>query len=82
MKRWQDCLAALVPCYSAEGGNATLIFTEDGGVFEDRRTLKWNLRRLARHFSVDLEAARRNQAEYLHQPPSDPTTNRAGLFQV
>lgn len=66
MKRWKDCLAALVPYYSAEGGNATLICTVDGDVFEDRRTVKWNLRRLARIFSVDLEASRRNQAEYLH----------------
>ena len=66
MERWKDCLAALVPYYSVEGGNATLVFTEEGDVFTDGRTVKWNLRRLARLFSVDLEAARRNQAEFLH----------------
>ncbi len=66
MESWKDCLAALVPFYNYEGGNATLIFTESGKLFEDHRTVKWNLRRLARHLSVDLEAARRNQEEYFH----------------
>lgn len=66
MERWKDCLTALVPYYNQDGGNATLIFTDRGEIFEDRRTVKWNLRRLARLFCVDLEAARRNQGEYLH----------------
>ncbi|NLA26123.1 MAG: hypothetical protein GX878_01875, partial [Firmicutes bacterium] len=66
MERWRDCLAALVPVYDEEGGNGTLIITEKGDVFQDKRTIKWNLRRLARHFSVDLEAVRRNQGEYFH----------------
>lgn len=65
MERWKDNLAALVPFYDAEGGNATLIYTETGEVFEDHRTVKWNVRRLARLFCVDLEAARRKQADYL-----------------
>ncbi len=66
MERWKECLAALVPYYNHDGGNATLVFTDGGEIFEDHRTVKWNLRRLARLFSVDLEAARRNQVDYLH----------------
>ncbi len=66
MKRFKDCLAALVPFYDQEGSNATLIFTTGGEVIPDRRTVKWNLRRLARLYSVDLEAARQNQREFFH----------------
>lgn len=66
MERCRDHLAALVPCYDRDGGNATLIFTTGGDLLEDRRTVKWNLRRLARLYSVDLEALRRNQRDYFH----------------
>lgn len=66
MERFKDCLSALVPCYDQDGSNATLIFTGGGDVITDRRTVKWNLRRLARLYSVDLEAARRNQRDFFH----------------
>lgn len=65
MDHWKEQLAAMVPYYAQDGGNATLIYYGNGEVKEDRRTLKWNLRRLARNFSVDLEAARLNYGRYL-----------------
>lgn len=82
MERWKDCLAALVPYYNHDGGNATLIFTCSGDIIEDRRTVKWNLRRLARLFSVDLEAARRNQGEYLHYSQGLPLPLSLNLVLV
>lgn len=82
MERCKDCLAALVPYYDQDGGNATLIFTTGGEVFEDQRTVKWNLRLLARLFSVDLEAARRNQGEYFHYAQGLPLPLSPALVLV
>jgi hypothetical protein len=66
MEQWKDCLAALLPYYSWSGENATLIFTVHGEVIADRRTVKWNLQRLARFYCVDLQAARSYYARLLH----------------
>lgn len=82
MERCKECLAALVPYYDQDGGNATLIFTTGGDVFADHRTVRWNLRRLARLFSVDLEAARRNQGEYLHYSQGLPLPLSPALVLV
>ena len=82
MERWKDSLSALVPYYNQDGGNATLIFTGSGDIIEDRRTVKWNLRRLARLFSVDLEAARRNQGEFLHYSQGLPLPLSPNLVLV
>ena len=82
MERWKDCLAALVPYYNRDGANATLIYVSSGEVFEDHRTVKWNLRRLARLFSVDLEAVRRNQGEYLHYSQGLPLPLSPSLVLV
>ncbi len=65
MEQWKDNLAALVPQYDQSGGNATLIYTMEGEVGGDRRTVKWNLRRLARLYCVDLEATRCRFGSYL-----------------
>lgn len=65
MEQWKESLAALVPHYDHDGCNATLIYTTGGQIEKDRRTVKWNLHRLARVFSIDLEASRRNQGVYL-----------------
>lgn len=62
---WRDELAALLPHYAADGGNCTLICTTGGEVIHDSRTVKWNLRRLARSYSLDLEAIRCNYGRYL-----------------
>lgn len=82
MEQWKDCLAALVPFYTQQGGNATLILTDSGGVFEDQRSVKWNLRRLARLFSVDIEVSRRNQREYFHYTQGLPLPLSPGLVLV
>lgn len=66
MESYKDRLAALVPYYDQRGGNATLIFTTGGELHTDPRTLKWNLRRLARLYGVDLEATRQNMRAYFH----------------
>ncbi|HPZ42266.1 MAG TPA: hypothetical protein PK700_08000 [Bacillota bacterium] len=82
MERCKDCLAALVPYYGQDGGNATFIFTTGGKIFEDRRTVKWNLRRLARLYSVDLEAARQNQEKYFHYSQGLPLPLSPALVLV
>ncbi len=82
MERFKECLSALVPYYDEDGSNATLIFTTAGAVFPDRRTVKWNLRRLARLYSVDLEAARRNQREFFHYRQGLPLPLSAELVLV
>lgn len=65
MEQWKNNLAALIPCYDADGGNATVIYTTEGLIEQDPRTVKWNLRRLARLYCIDLEAARRRYGGYL-----------------
>ncbi len=82
MERWKENLAALLPCYDRDGGNATLIYTTKGEVEHDRRTLRWNLQRLARLFCVDLEAARRRHGGYLHCRQGAPLPFSASLVLV
>lgn len=65
MEQWMNNLAALVPHYDVDGGNATVIYTTEGKIEPDPRTVKWNLRRLARLYCVDLEAARQRYGGYL-----------------
>ncbi len=50
----------LVPLYEQDGGNATRIYTATGQIHEDRRTMRWVLRKIARIYSVDLERLRHN----------------------
>lgn len=82
MNCFKDCLAALVPYYEQDGTNATLIFTIPGEVFPDHRTVKWNLRRLARLYSVDLEAVRQNMAAFLHYSQGLPLPLSPNLVLV
>lgn len=65
MKRWEKNLAALVPYYSPSGGNCTQIYYQSGQVEEDKRTVKWNLRRLARSYCIDPEASRKLYGAYI-----------------
>lgn len=82
MDHLKDKLAAMVPTYSTAGGNATLIYTTDGTVIEDSRTVRWNLRRLARLYAVDLEASRRKQATLLHYTQGLPVPLSASLVLI
>ena len=63
---YRDAIAALVPFYDEAGGNATRIFTTTGEVIEDRRTLRWIIRKLARIYAIDLEALRQNYGKHLY----------------
>jgi len=65
LHEFKDNLAALVPDYGLDGGNVTRIYTLDGAVETDRRSIKWNLQRLARLYCLDLTAARSRYGEYL-----------------
>ncbi|MFY9115321.1 MAG: hypothetical protein WAO23_08805 [Dethiobacteria bacterium] len=65
VENYRERIAALVPFYDEEGGNATRIHTLDGVTFTDRRTTRWIIRKLARIFAVDLEALRHNYGQYL-----------------
>lgn len=65
MDKWKESLAALVPYYDADGGNATAVYTIAGARETDRRTIKWNLRRLAKLYCLDLEAARSRYGLFL-----------------
>ncbi len=82
MEQVKDRLAALIPCYDRQGGNATLIYTTGGEIIPDRRTVKWNLRRLARLYSVDLQAIRQNYGSYLGCRQGVPLPFSAGLVLV
>lgn len=82
MKKVKDRLAALVPYYDCQGGNATQIYTTDGEVIPDRRTVKWNLRRLARLYSVDLQAIRSNYGSYLGCRQGVPLALSADLVLI
>ena len=82
MERFKDRLGALVPYYDQQGGNATLIFTAGGELFNDHRTIKWNLRCLARLYSVDLEAIRRNLREFFHYAQGLPLPLSPSLVLV
>ncbi|MEW5785474.1 MAG: hypothetical protein AB1767_10445 [Bacillota bacterium] len=82
MVHWKDSLAALIPYYDRDGSNATLVYRTGGQVEEDRRTVKWNLKRLARHFSIDLEAVRKNHGERLGTFQGVPLPFSAALVLV
>ncbi|HHX78119.1 MAG TPA: hypothetical protein GX697_07225 [Firmicutes bacterium] len=56
-------LLAFVPVYR-EGGNACRIFTREG-IFEDNRTVRWFLRRLAAYYGFEPATLRREYAGYL-----------------
>ena len=79
---WEEELAALVPCYDENGGNATLIYSAGGAVEADRRSVKANLRRLARFYQVDLEAARRRYGQYLGRAQGVPLPFSLSLVLV
>lgn len=57
--------AALVPFYGSDGGNATKVYTLNGKITEDKRTIRWIIRRIARAYSIDLEALRHNTGNHL-----------------
>lgn len=65
MEQWRENLAALSPWYAPDGANSTRIYTTAGALILDRRTVRWNLRRLARSYCLDLEALRRDCGRYL-----------------
>ena len=79
---WEEEFAALVPCYDENGGNATLIYSAGGAVEADRRSVKANLRRLARFYQVDLEAARRRYGQYLGRAQGVPLPFSLSLVLV
>lgn len=82
MERIKNRLAAMIPCYDRQGANATLIYTTAGEVIADRRTVKWNLHRLARLFGADLQAIRQNYGSYLGCRQGIPLPLSAGLVLV
>ncbi len=82
MESWHDNLAALVPCYAENGGNCTKIYTLNGEAALDQRTVKWNLRRLARRFCIDLEASRSRYGELLDWRQGVPIPFSAALVLV
>ena len=64
-ENYRDTIAALVPFYDDGGGNATRIYTVSGEVMDDRRTMRWAIRKVARVFAADLEVLRKNYGNYL-----------------
>ena len=82
VKEWVENLAALIPCYNRQGGNGTLVYRTGGEIIIDRRTVKWNLYRLARYFCVDLDALRKSCGEYLGMHHGVPLPLTASLVLV
>ncbi len=82
MKQWRENLAALSPWYAPDGANSTRIYTTAGAVISDRRTVRWNLRRLARSYCLDLEALRRDCGRYLGLAQGMPLPFSAALILV
>jgi len=58
-------ITALEPCYGPNGGNASKIYYKDGEVILDNRRTRSLLKYIAKKFSVDLEALRKNYGNYL-----------------
>ncbi len=56
-------LLALIPVYR-DGGNACRVFTREDA-FEDNRTVRWFLRRLAAYYGFEPATLRREYAGYL-----------------
>ena len=77
-----DKLAALIPYYDQDGSNATLIYRCDGAVDTDKRTVKSNMRRLARQYCIDLSAARKNHGGCLGMVQEAPIPLSASLVLV
>jgi hypothetical protein len=82
MDKWKENLAALVPFYDTDGGNATALYTLEGLRETDRRTIKWNLRRLAKLYCLDLEAARSRYGRYLECGQGTPIPFSPNLVLV
>jgi hypothetical protein len=58
-------IIALEPCYGLEGGNATRIYTRQGEILEDKRTLTTLLKRLLKAYGYDLSELRKHYGRYL-----------------
>lgn len=82
MEQVKDRLAAMVPHYDSQGGNITRIYTTGGEIITDRRTARWNLRRLARLYNADLQAIRDNYGKYLGCRQGVPMPFSAGLVLI
>ena len=57
---------ALEPCLGQEGGNAVRIYTRDGRVYLDERTMKSVLKNICACYNADLSLLRSNYGQYLH----------------
>ena len=60
-----DQISALIPFYDENGGNASKIYTKDGEVVSDKRTMRWVIKKIAKSYAVDLEALRQKYAKNL-----------------
>ena len=68
IKTFDTCIQSIIalePCYGIEGGNATRIYTRQGEIFEDKRTLATLLKRLLKAYGYDLIELRKYYGRYL-----------------
>lgn len=75
-------IAAIEPCYGAEGGNACRIYTRQGQVLEDRRRVQTILKRTVDFYGGSLITMRKNYGQYLGSRQSTPLPLNAHLVLV
>jgi hypothetical protein len=75
-------IAAIEPCYGAEGGNACRIYTRQGQVLEDRRRVQTILKRTVDFYGGSLISLRKKYGQYLGSRQSTPLPLNAQLVLV
>lgn len=73
-------LGAILPIY--ERGNVTKVISRDGSKFIDKRTLKTVLKNIARFYSVDLRATRKQYGKFVNKRHSIPLPLAADLILI
>lgn len=58
IRQIKEELAALIPTYTGQGGNATLIITRGGEEHLEKHTITWVFRRLSYQYFLNTSAAR------------------------
>ena len=78
----KDNLAALIPVYTNQGGNSTLIITKGGKELLDKRTVAWILHKIAQLYFFNVEAARDHYGSLLAKAKNIPLPFSLGLTMI
>jgi len=73
-------LGAIIPIY--QDGNVTEVIAKDGSRFIDKRTLRTVLKNIAKFYSVDLAAVRKQYGSFINKRHSIPIPFSAKLVLI